>query len=277
VERHLPDQQLLQKKGHGRIIHVSDFVKEENGRVIIRNEEGDIIKDAQTIIYPGVGGDPWWDHTQLLVQVDKAIAIFEEAHPECIALFVFDQSSAHASLGPDALRAFNMNKSNGGKQRKQKDTIIPMNNTHADLGGKPQKMTTDAGKAKGLKQVLEECRFDVTGMTAKCSPVCRFENEKCCMARLLSKQDDFCKQESLLEQKIKARGHHCMFLPKFHCELNPIEMVYSFIYSHTLANYWIQYWGWCKQQYRDVPKDRLDVAKRVARECLDKCPVEVIQ
>ena len=74
----------------------------------------------------------------------------------------------------------------------------------------------------------------------------------------------------------KARGHHCMFLPKFHCKLNPIEMVCSFIYSHTLANYWIQYWGWCKQQYRDVPKDRLDVAKRVACECLDKCPVEVI-
>jgi len=277
VERRLPDQQLLQKKGRGCIIHVSDFVKEENRRVIIRNEEGDIIKDARTIIYLGVGGDPWWDHTQLLVQVDKAIAIFEEAHLECVALFVFDQSSAHASLGPDALRAFDMNKSNGGKQRKQKDTIIPMNNACADLGGKPQKMTTDTGEAKGLKQVLEERGFDVTGMMAKCSPVCHFENEKCCMARLLSKQDDFCKQESLLEQKIKARGHHCMFLPKFHCELNPIEMVYSFIYSHTLANYWIQYWGWCKQQYRDVSKDRLDVAKRVTHECLDKCPVEVIR
>jgi len=46
VERRLPDQQLLQKKGHGRIIHVSDFVEEENRHVIIRNEEGDIIKDA---------------------------------------------------------------------------------------------------------------------------------------------------------------------------------------------------------------------------------------
>ena len=45
------------------------------------------------------------------------------------------------------------------------------------------------------------------------------------MAQLLSKQDDFCCQESLLEQKIKARGHMCVFLPKFHYELNPIEMV----------------------------------------------------
>jgi hypothetical protein len=62
-------------------------------------------------------------------------------------------------------------------------------------------------------------------MNVKCSPVCPFENNNCCMAQLLSKQDDFCCQESLLEQKIKARGHMCVFLPKFHYELNPIEMV----------------------------------------------------
>ena len=213
------------KKGRGRIIHVSDFVEEENGRLVIRNECGDIIKDARRIIYPGANGDPWWDHIQLLTQVDSAIDIFEEAHPDCVALFIFDQSSAHASLGPDALRAFDMNKSNGGKQRKQKDTIIPMSNPTPDCRGKLQKMTTERGEAKGLQQTLEERGFDVQGMKAKCSPVCPIENNNCCMARLLSKQDDFRNQESLLEQKIKARGHLCIFLPKFHCELNPIEMV----------------------------------------------------
>jgi len=49
------------------------------------------------------------------------------------------------------------------------------------------------------------------------------------MARLLSKQDDFAKQESLLEILIQEAGHECIFLPKFHCELNPIEMVGQFI------------------------------------------------
>jgi len=62
-------------------------------------------------------------------------------------------------------------------------------------------------------------------MKAKCSPVCPWENTNCCMARLLSKQDDFVNQTSMLEQVIKDAGHKCIFLPKFHCELNPIEMV----------------------------------------------------
>ena len=53
------------------------------------------------------------------MQIKSAIEIFEVAHPGCQALFIFDQSSAHASLPLDALQAFDMNKSNGGKQCKQ--------------------------------------------------------------------------------------------------------------------------------------------------------------
>jgi transposase len=34
----------------------------------------------------------------------------------------------------------------------------------------------------------------------------------------------------LLQTLIEAAGHKCYFLPKFHCELNPIEMQ----------------WGWAK-------------------------------
>ena len=141
-----------------------------------------MVKDACCIIYPGVGGNPWWDHTQLLMQVDKAIMIFEEAHPNCVALFVFNQLSTHASLGPDALRAFDMNRSNGGKQRKQKDTMILMNNPCPKFHSKAQKMTTDTGMAKGLQQMLVECGFNVQGMHAKCISVCPVENKNCCMA-----------------------------------------------------------------------------------------------
>ncbi|OJA11837.1 hypothetical protein AZE42_04062 [Rhizopogon vesiculosus] len=43
----------------------------------------------------------------------------------------------------------------------------------------------------------------------------------------------------MLETLIKKAGHECIFLPKFHCELNPIEM----------------YWGWCKYCYQSPKED----------------------
>ena len=86
-------------------------------------------------------------------------------------------------------------------------------------------MTLPDGRPKGLECVLIECGFHVHKMCAKCAVVCLFENADGCMAHPLSKQDDFINQESMLETLIKKAGHECIFLPKFHCELNPIEMV----------------------------------------------------
>ena len=62
-------------------------------------------------------------------------------------------------------------------------------------------------------------------------PVCPFEDTDCCMACLLSKQNDFMNQESMLETLIKKARHECIFLPKFHCKLNLIEMV---SYNHVV-------------------------------------------
>ena len=56
VIRLQPGKQLLQKKSHGQLIHISDFINEQDGWLIRRNEEGEIIKD---VIYPGSHGDAW--------------------------------------------------------------------------------------------------------------------------------------------------------------------------------------------------------------------------
>jgi hypothetical protein len=149
-----PGEQPLRKKGRGRLIHVSDFINEEDGQLVLKNSEGVIVRDARKIIYPGANGDAWWDCEQLITQTKMAIDIFEEAHPDCRALFVFDNSSAHASLPPDALKAFEMNKSNGGKQRLQRDTIIPNTNPDETKRGLIQTMRTEKGEPKGLKEAL---------------------------------------------------------------------------------------------------------------------------
>jgi hypothetical protein len=51
----------------------------------------------------------------------------------------------------------------------------------------------------------------------------------CCMFRVLSLQEDFATEKPMLQRYIKGRGHICMFLPKFHCELNPIKMVWGYM------------------------------------------------
>jgi hypothetical protein len=86
-------------------------------------------------------------------------------------------------------------------------------------------MTTDSAAAKGLQTVLEESSIDMKGICTKCSPICPFENERCCLAHIFSKQHDIINQVSMLEELITKASHHCVFLPKFHCELNMIEMV----------------------------------------------------
>ncbi|KAH7885877.1 hypothetical protein F5I97DRAFT_1809380, partial [Phlebopus sp. FC_14] len=79
--------------------------------------DGEIVNNARCIIYPGGGNrDSWWTHEDLLEQVKAVIQIHNAVNgPDCQALFIFDNSSAHASLASDVLQVFEMNKSDGGK------------------------------------------------------------------------------------------------------------------------------------------------------------------
>ena len=40
-------------------------------------------------------------------------------------------------------------------------------------------------------------------------------------------------EKPMIQHYIESRGHICMFLPKFHCELNPIEMLWGFMKYHA--------------------------------------------
>jgi hypothetical protein len=54
------------------------------------------------------------------------------------------------------------------------------------------------------------------------------ESEWCCMYCVLLLQEDFATEKLMIQHYIESCGHVCMFLPKFHCELNPIELLWGY-------------------------------------------------
>ena len=52
----------------------------------------------------------------------------------------------------------------------------------------------------------------------------------------LEHQPDFLAQRSLVQETIEAAGHLCIFLPKFHCELNFIEYFWGAV-KHYLCEH----------------------------------------
>jgi hypothetical protein len=67
------------------------------------------------IITPGKNDDGYWKNEHLKKQLEeKAIPLFNILHPNCQALFAFDNSSNHGRYAPDALRVKNLNVSDGG-------------------------------------------------------------------------------------------------------------------------------------------------------------------
>ena len=75
------------------------------------------------------------------------------------------------------------------------------------------------------------------------------------MRTVLSFHDDFQNEKTLMEQLIIERGHKHLFIPKFHCELNPVKRVWGQVkvYLHFYTNFCclalgrlsIPHWTWC--------------------------------
>ncbi|GAA5917195.1 hypothetical protein JCM5296_006964, partial [Sporobolomyces johnsonii] len=262
----LPDGKTqVPRKSKGRIVHISDFITPEGvGRLVYRDENGNE-HNARTIIYPGTKGDDWWDTKQLIEQLTRTMSIFTAMYPDAQALFICDQSSAHASHGEGALNAYKLNKGDGGKVTPQRDTEFPPETAIPELVGKKQELSfLDAAgvrKAKGLVTILTERGIDPKGKNGKCPKGCADGAIDCCLARMLSLHHDFRTEKPALQKLIEERGHCCIFLPKFHCELNVIEM----------------YWGWVKTRYRQTVKKSWEEAKVAAVNALNACPPDVIR
>ncbi|KAJ7733169.1 hypothetical protein B0H16DRAFT_1769592, partial [Mycena metata] len=245
-------------KGQGQSIMVSDFLTPEWGRLVHGEEE------AQLLFQAGKNRDGYFTNKELLPHVSKAIDIFEarvakEIPGGAVGLFPFDNAPSHQKRAADALSARKMPKGPSqtwGQSPKMRPGTLP--------GGArqefyyPDNHPEMPGWFKGMQQILEERGLFHNGMLAQCPGFkCDAEATSCCCRRTLFNQPDFINQKSALQELVESRGHICDFYPKYHCELNFIEM----------------YWGAAKFKYRKSPSTKnIEEMEANVKRCLDEVP-----
>jgi hypothetical protein len=97
----------------------------------------------------------------------------------------------------------------------------------------PENHTTYPGRFKGMKIILEECSLkEEANLRSECPefkcPDPSDSNPKCCVRCVLMNQPDFAAIKSKLEMVCAEKSFEILFLPKFHCELNLIEMCWKY-------------------------------------------------
>ena len=216
---------ILKPKGQGRGIMVSDFIDEHNGFLALTDaeyEQGkqmypDLQQHTHRLLKYGAEFEGYWNSEKFLVQVEAAIKIakVKYASYQYNVIWFFDHSSGHTAFAEDALNASRMNVRPGGKQPVMYDTIY---------NGKLQKMVLADGTPKGMKLVLEERSVNVSGMKAED------------MRLALQQMHDFKYEKTKLENLLVSYGYRGIFIPKFHCELNPVERVWAQSKKYTCAH-----------------------------------------
>ena len=198
---------VLRQKSLGAAIMVSDFVDEVGGFICDGEESARLLLETNK--------DGYFNNELLIKQVEKTIDIFQRIHPDCRGIFLFDNAPSHRKVADDALNGDKMNVGPGGKQPKMRDTVWE---------GHVQKMVDRNGIPKGMKAILEERGVDTVGMKGTD------------MRKLIKSYPDFQQQKTILEDHVERRGHICLFYPKFHCELSPIERVWCQSKQYTRAH-----------------------------------------
>ena len=151
-----------------------------------------------------------------------------------------DNSQGHSAYSKDALLSSRMNLRPGGKQARMRDGWFMQNDQKVQqLMVFPVNHPEFPDQPKGMKQVLQERGLWINGLLMKCREKCSIGSTTCCAKRILEIQPDFQEQDSLIQEVINAAGHLCIFLPKFHCELNFIEYFWGAIkkYLHDHCDY----------------------------------------
>ena len=102
-------------------------------------------------------------------------------------------------------------------------------------------MQTAEGEQKGLRRILQERNIWSPGLKLDCgrklhdaADTTAEDNQQppstlCCARRRVANEPDFLEQREWLREVVENSGHRIMYFPKFHCEINYIEMVWAYV------------------------------------------------
>lgn len=221
-------------KSKGQSIMVSGFICSCHGFMQLN------LLKSYKLFRPGINNDGWWINQDLVNQVNECIPLFKELHQNKKIVLVFDNSMNHHKKPLDGLDANVIPKKDGGSN------CPVMRNTTYNYNDKVyvQQLQHLNGVIKGAKNILEERGLFIPNMQLVCSDCkadikhCdRNENNnkqtieirksrQCCIRYCLQHENDFMNQKEWLSEVVIQSGFSIIYLPKFHCELNPIEMVW---------------------------------------------------
>lgn len=284
---HKSENAAIRPKGEGVSIMVSDFFSADYGW--LRSRDGN--RSARVLFRAGKNREGYFTYENIISQLTDATDILASDYADDIHVFILDNAPTHLKRGEDSLSARHMSKfatkpgnpqfgvwvpdkTDDGKLQYCRDgkvlkKKIPMQGAQLP-DGTPQSLYFEAGTEnegvfKGMAQILRERGYtDTDGLRAecpgfKCSPVAA---GRCCMRRFLYEQPDFQRVKTLVETHCEARGVEVIFLPKYHCDLNPIE----------------QCWAHGKRTYREMPPSKSeDELERNVVVALDSIPLEVMR
>ena len=238
---------LPKTKGSG--LMVSDFVDEHDGFLCLSHQQHQqakatnpsIQQHTRVVFEYGSERGGYWTGDRFMAQMKTACDIAEIKYPSSThtVVFVLDQSSCHRKFDEKALVARNILVKDGGPRR-VRDTV---------WAGQPQSMVMLDGSAKGLRTILQERGINTSTLKADD------------MRIILSNHDDFVNEKTQVEHYVISRGFQCYFLPKFHCELNPIERV----------------WGQSKRYCRAYSNFTLVKLREVINPALDSVSTDLIR
>jgi hypothetical protein len=242
----------LLPKCKGTSIMISGFVCACHGFM----RHGD--KKSYRFFEAGTARDGWFTNSDLCIQIQDCQAVIDHYHPpaQFDIKIGFDQSMTHRAKAPDGLDSTTLNISDGGKNVKNLRAGWYIN---ASGDRVEQPMQLNDGRQKGLRTILEERGKFVGprghGLLRLCRP-CKertsredrvaagSNDERCCAVYVLSQEPDFKAQKAWLEEVVERLGYELFFYPKYHCELNYIEMSWGWLKAHHRNN--------CTYTYKDL-------------------------